>query len=124
MRNFNNEIRVTVSKTQLVEKLISNRDQHRTNFEKALDGWRKESILLLTDLADKIKHGRTPRQINVLSQPPADMTKEYNKVLEMLKMHTGTEMELDNQQFQALVMDDWDWSESWKVSNAKYTTQF
>jgi hypothetical protein len=113
---------VTVKKSELLQKVLTNRDGHRAQFEKAWQGYRDECVKLLIDNLDALKADKM-HVVRFFEQPPDDHTSDYNRVIAMLGMSVDENIELTQQEFQNYVQDDWDWKERWAASNMKYTNR-
>jgi len=114
---------VTISKDELLKKIIVNRDSHRAQFLAALEAYRLEAIEVLEEAVEDAKAGRRIMKATELIEP-MDMTKEYNKVIMMLEMSIDEDIELTNTEFQNYVMDDWSWSGAATLSNSAYTAKW
>ena len=99
---------ITVNKDELLTKLTENRDNHRAVFEAAIEGYRAQALSQLESLIDELKAGRSPK-IKIVLPLPADHTKDYDRVIQMVKMHTGSSFRLSEYDFSSYVMDEWDW---------------
>ena len=114
---------VTIEKSELLSTLITNRDNHHAEFLAALEAYRLEAIEVLEAAVEAAKTGKQiMRQTDLVE--PMDMTKEYNRVIKMLKMSVDSEIELSSTEFQNYVMDDWSWSVDASVSNFAYTSKW
>ena len=111
---------ITVDKSQLIGKITNNRKDHRKIFEEAVEGYKKESIRLLEEHIRNIKNGDLI-EIFVRLPRPEDHTSDYDRVLEMLNMHIGDEIEIDEASFASYVMDDWDWKRQFLSTNSAYS---
>jgi hypothetical protein len=110
---------VTVNKETLKTIVQKNRDEHHSKFERAFEGYRKETISILEENLQELKGGGKIRHIRIDSAPE-DHTADYNRILEMLEMSVDEEIDLLNSEFQQYVQDDWSWSHAWDTSNTKY----
>lgn len=111
---------VTVDKLRLLGVLKANREAHRQNYELARDGFIK---LLTAELEDKIDTIRIDKRIPQLSfdnRQPEDHTDEYDTIIGMLEMSSDSEIELNYQQYQQWVEDNWNWKQLWTTSNTQY----
>jgi hypothetical protein len=99
---------VTVNKEELSKALKKNRKAHRKNFEEAWDAYREKAIANLESRLAEIRDGGTIELYLNLVQPE-DHTDDYDRVLEMLKMHTEDVIEISEQEFSQYVQDDWGW---------------
>lgn len=111
---------VTVNKAELLKKVHENRSTHREIFLKAQEGYRKKFIEVLEQRLYDAKNGKQFEAVIAL-QEPMDMTKEYDRVISMLEMSVDDEVELDQKEYAAYVMDDWSWKRQFVTSNAAYT---
>lgn len=115
MRDF----RITVEKTDLIEKLKDNRAAHRATYEEAFEGYRTKMIAELEKKLAKIRAGDSVDPY-LRFTAPEDHTDDYDDVIDMLEMDIGPEVELDQTQFRCYVKDDWGWSSAFAASTAAY----
>lgn len=110
---------VTVNRTDLLNKVSLNRDAHRKIFEEALEGYREQVIIELDGMLSDAKYGkRIRRQVSLVE--PMDQTKEYDRVIAMLKMSVDEKIDLDANSFANYVLDQWSWTQQFSVSNLGY----
>jgi hypothetical protein len=53
--------------------------------------------------------------------PPQDHTKVYDVAIRMLEMSTQDEVKLSADEFNQLILDEWDWSDTFFGTNARYS---
>lgn len=109
-----------VKKTELMEKLLANRSEHRAIFEEALEGFRTQVIQEAERIIREAKAGKRFNHKISLVQP-IDQTREYDRAIKMIEMSVDEIIELDEHKFQCLVMDDWSWKSNFLASNAGYS---
>jgi hypothetical protein len=51
---------------------------------------------------------------------PVDHTSDYDRVIAMLNMSVDSEIELDEDQFECFVLDQWGWSAKAMHTNMSY----
>ena len=113
---------LTYSTATIKEILKNNREEHRTIFLEAQEGYRKAVIAAFEErLADARKGKRVNTYINLVE--PVDQTKEYDRAIRMLELTKDTEIELTEQQFANYVMDQWQWSRQFTTSNSLYSVR-
>lgn len=114
------ESRVTVKKTELLEKIRNNREGHRAEFFKAQEGFKK---YLIAELERRLVDAREGRKVQAHMSliEPEDHTKDYDRVIHMLEMSTADEIVITEKQFSQYVMDEWGWMSAFKNSTANYT---
>jgi hypothetical protein len=109
-----------VNKVQLLEILKTNRDKHKAIFDEAVTGYQKKAEELLKDHLKRVRSGERVR-VHISLPYPVNQTKDYDRVIGMLEMSMSSEVELDEQDYQQYVMDDWSWKGSFLASNAMYS---
>lgn len=111
---------VSVDKAKLVETLKTNRDEHRANFEEALEGWAKAVVAEIDRLREDALAKRKINQY-ISHTRPEDHTDDYDRVIAMLEWSNEGEVVLTEQEFAHYVQDNWGWSEGWTISNSAYS---
>lgn len=99
---------VRVRREEVLERMRTNRTNHRAIFEDALIGYRKRVIEELDKMIEMARRGDRIRQ-NVGLLEPQDHTSDYDLVIDMLEMETEDIIELTQQEFAQYVRDDWAW---------------
>jgi hypothetical protein len=110
---------VKVKTDELLGIVKSNRDAHRDMFEKAMAGYRKQAIAELDRAITDAKAGRKITRYLSLVEP-IDQTKDYDRVIEMLRMSVDEEVELTSTEFAQYVQDDWSWKDQFLATNISY----
>lgn len=111
---------VVVKKDGLRDALITNKANHRAEFEKALDGYRTRSIELLEEHIDRIKKGKV-EQVFVSLPIPEDHTDDYDKALLTLDWTVFDEVVLSIREFDMYVRDNWAWKNEFTTTSAMYS---
>ena len=101
---------VTVKRSELLERLETNRSQHRDLFLKAQDGYRAQVVRELEAMLKEARDGKRIRR-TVQLQEPVDQTREYDRAIAMLSMSVDDVIELSARDFQCYVLDQWDWAD-------------
>lgn len=118
-REANNMELITVDKTQLLEKLRTERDSHKEIFERALEKYRERVVEELERRLTDIRAGKKI-QLAIGLPIPEDHTKDYTTVIEMLEWDKGDEIELDMRDFARYVLGRWEWRDTWTANTASY----
>lgn len=113
---------ILVKKQDLLKALKLNRDEHRSTFLEALDGYSKEAIKALNERVEDAKRNKRISLTFRLVQPE-DHTRDYDRVIRMLEMSVSEELEITQDQFANFVMDDWAWSRQFYASNSTYSSK-
>lgn len=112
---------ITVSTSELLEIVKTNRDKHRGIFEEALIIYRKKAIAELDSIIKKLESGKTP-SLYINLPVPEEHTDDYTRAIKMLGMHNGPTIELDEQAYMRLVDDEWGWSDLFTANTIGYVS--
>ena len=121
--------KVTVKKSELLEKVLANRALHIKEYSEACDGYRVKALEKIDEVfgglkakIGELKEGQTIALLSVTFglDVPQTHEKDYDQVLEMLRMSTDDTTELQSDEFACYVMDDWDWKQEFTMSNRRY----
>jgi hypothetical protein len=111
--------KVKMEKDELLTVVQKNRDQHRKEYVKAREGFRKKAIKNYEQFLDRAKKGGKI-ELYVGLVEPQDHTDDYDRVLEMLKYEVEEDVTLSATEFSNYVQDQWGWTENFKTTNASY----
>jgi hypothetical protein len=111
----------TYRKDELLTIIRANQATHRAVFEAALDGYRKQALVLLEDTLEQVSKGATP-ELRILLARPEFHGRDYDRIIKMLEMEVADEISLDESQFAQYVMDDWDWKRTWVRRMSSYAS--
>lgn len=112
---------ITVNKATLINILKTNLEQHKADYKEALITYRAAVVVKareLAELADTDKEFNT----NLNLTAPQDYSKEYTRLIGMLEMDIGTEVELDAHEYQQYIQDEWNWKYGASMLNSSYKT--
>jgi hypothetical protein len=111
---------VTVKKDRLLEKMRTNRDNHRGIFEEAMIKYRERAVQELHNRLDEVSAGG-PIHLVINLPTPVDYTEQYTDAIERFDWHEGDEIELDAQEFKQYVLDKWGWEAAFAANTRSYT---
>lgn len=112
-------------KEQLLEKLKANREKHAADFKAAMKEYYKATQAACKRVLDMLESGKEVNHAQVLKNltRPVDQTKHYDRIIEMLSFTSVDQIELSQEVFTQIVLDEWDWKSSYeatKLSNSSY----
>lgn len=106
----------------LLEKVRANRVKHVATYDAAIEIYRLELSKVLSEMLGSAERGEDVEHHIELSRPQT-FEGQYARVIQMLDMAVEEEVELDSEGFEQIVMDQWDWSHDFHLSNAAYVGQ-
>lgn len=115
-----NGMNIIAKTTEVLEKLKANRKRHAGVVKEARVGYVEQAQKVLLRRLGELKEGSLVA-LTFSLKPPQDHTSVYDTAIQMLELHTGDEIELDNSQVRTLVMDEWDWSQAFWGSNKAFS---
>ena len=113
---------VKVKREELLSKVVANRANHRQTFEDGQEVYREQVIAELDQMLEDARRGRKVKRAISLPEPE-DHTRDYDRVISMLEMSVDPVIELDEEDFERYVMDQWEWNASFQRSTAAYAAQ-
>ena len=108
--------KIKVEKPKLLAILQKNRDAHHAIFLEAQKGFRKTVIQELEKRLELARAGKRVDQYLRLPEP-VDRTRDYDRVISMLKMDLTDTVELSETDYSQYVMDDWEWKREFLGTN-------
>lgn len=118
---------VKMKVSDLVTKLKSNRIKHEKEYREAVADFRTLCKKKLTWAVSKVKEPDAKidisKQISSLSiseSAPCCYLRSYDRAITMLEMSSDTIIEVTEEDFRNYVMDEWNWKDSFTISNRGY----
>jgi hypothetical protein len=113
-------MKTKLEKEELLYILRKNRGNHEAIWLEALEEYRKKVI---EELERSIADAKAKKGIRtyISLQEPKSYLAEYNTVIEMLEMSEDDYVELDYNDFNNYVKDNWRWKNDFLTSNAAYS---
>jgi hypothetical protein len=113
---------ITVDKAELITKIQTNRDEHRSMFLKAQEKYREAMIAELDRALQEARDGQKIRRAFTLPVPE-DHTDEFDTAIEMLQWEQGDSVVLDLRDFMRYVQNRWEWAASFAANTGSYLAQ-
>jgi len=110
---------IKVSKSSLLYHLKANLLKHQDVYEQAMEGYRKQ---LAKELKAKLKLALSGKDVShtIETVRPVSYEKQYIAVITQLDWSLDEEIELDHQEFQQYVQDEWGWKSLFNTSVSGY----
>lgn len=115
---------VKMNKTELLAIVRENKTKHIAEYEEAVTDYKalainisKENLKLAnTGDLDKLK------EIKAMPVPPVSYENDYNRAVRMLELSVEKFIDLEDDVFNQLVLDEWRWKQVFSLSNSTYKT--
>jgi hypothetical protein len=116
---------IRVNKAELTSILETNMQQHSATVEKATAIFRQRVQEKLDDAIRTVKKGKPiGRDVLFIALPiPEDHTVDYERALGMLRLSLDDEIKLGEADYRRLVMDEWEWQNTFAANTTSYLAQ-
>lgn len=105
--------------TKILAALHANRETHQKDYQDALKSYKSILKQELAVLSKMVEEGREiEHHINL--RKPESHVREYDMAIQMLEMTAESDIKLDGKTFAKLVMDEWDWQDSFTNNTKSY----
>lgn len=120
MRNIGINMRVNCLASEVLKKLVENRDRHKAMVQEARIGYVERARRALEQRLGQILEGKVVA-LSFQLNPPLDYTNVYDTAIHMLTSHRNDFIELGADEYRHLMDDTWDWSELLMQRNSPYS---
>ena len=113
---------VKVKRTDLLAAVLTNLAKHIGEYDEAVEDYKAVAIKVAKENLKLANSGdlTTIAKVRPMPAPPVSYEAEYNRAVKMLQMSVEEEIELEDDVFNQLVMDEWSWKRAFSVSNMAY----
>ncbi len=115
---------VKLDTRQLLGIVTANKEKHNKEYLEAVEDY-KAAVLKLAAKNHKLaKSGDLEKfkEIKPLPAAPTSYDKEYSRAISMLDLCVDSVVELEDEVFNQLVLDEWYWKDQFSLSNSLYKT--
>lgn len=141
---------VTVIRENLVKKLEENKEKHVLQYNEAMAGYKEELLGIVqkafekaendlekkkNSLVEKIKNFKDEDilkqsdymtlidAIHIEMKVPRSYAKDYDRAIEIAKWEANEKMELSTAEFTCYILDEWDWTSDFALTNSLYSNK-
>jgi hypothetical protein len=113
---------VLLDRNELLEIVRENRDKHVADYKEAVADYKKAVVNLAKENLALARTGRLEDITRMKNAPGAPVSYEdsYNRAIRMLELSVEDQIELEEQVFNQLVLDEWHWKQSFTIMNSTY----
>jgi len=116
MRNVN------INKQELLDILRSNKEKHVSDYKEGVQDYFSAVLKLVERNLELARSGDLSTVAKISPMPPAPTSYEsaYNRASRMLELSVDDVIELDEQTFNQLVLDEWAWKSMFAGTTQSY----
>ena len=115
---------VKLNKKDLLKIVIENRTKHISDYKESVNDYKAAAIKLATEHLELAKTGELSKIARIKAMPaaPVSYEKEYDRAIRMLELSVEKEIEVEEDVFNQLVLDEWHWKNQFIASASLYKT--
>jgi uncharacterized protein YktB (UPF0637 family) len=110
---------INVKKSELIQKLKTNKENHIKEYEKAVIAYKEEALRQLNDQIKKVEEGELNAKLNLVT--PINNAANYDKIIEMFEWEVEEVVVLEQKEFIEYVQDETEFALNAKFSNTMYS---
>ena len=113
---------VKMNKTELLAIVRENKTKHITEYEEAVTDYKALAIKLAKENLKLAKSGDLEKikEVKAMLAAPVSYENDYNRATRMLELSVEDVIELEDDVFNQLVLDEWRWKQVFSLSNSTY----
>jgi len=113
---------VKVNKAELLEIVNKNKIKHVKEFDESVKDYKKAAIKVAKEHVELAKTGDLEQIAKIRAMPsrPVSYEDSYTRAIRMLELSIDDVIELEEQIFNQLVLDEWQWKHAFTASTALY----
>ena len=124
MRNSENNVMKTVkvNRDELLDIVRGNKEKHITDYNESVEDYKKAVVILSNSNLKLAKSGDLNKisKIERIPAAPVSYENSYTRAIRMLELSIDPVIELEENIFNQLVLDEWSWKSSFQVSGSLY----
>lgn len=113
---------IKVNRLAMLEIVKTNKEKHIAAFVEAVTDYKKLAIEISKKNLKIAKTGDLDKfpQIKYLPAKPTSYESSYTRAIRMLEMSVDEVIEVDENTFNQIVLDEWVWKQSFVTTNSTY----
>ena len=115
--------KIKVNKQELLGIVKQNREKHKKEYLESIKAYRVKVADLFTKELEKVLSGEKFNVYFDLTKPESH-EKDYDLAIRMLEMSVDENVEIERDEFNQLVNDEWSWKRNFKASYYSNSSYF
>lgn len=113
---------VKVNRQELLDIVRANKDKHVADFNESVEDFKVAAVKLAEANLALAQTGDVDSIVKMKSVPsrPASYEKEYTRAIRMLELSVDETIDVEQDVFNQLVLDEWHWKNQFAASSALY----
>lgn len=113
---------VKINRKELLKIVRDNKTKHVTEYEEAVTDYKAGVVKLAKENLKLANSGELDKisRIKAAPQAPVSYEDNYNRAIRMLELSVDEVIELEENDFNQLVLDEWVWKRAFTAMSASY----
>ena len=113
---------VTVNRKELLKIVSENKEKHISDFNESVEDYKAAVIKLAESNLELAKSGDLDKIARCKPMPgkPVSYESNYTRAIRMLELSVEKEIDVEEDVFNQLVLDEWAWKHAFVTSRALY----
>jgi GTP1/Obg family GTP-binding protein len=117
----NEGLKIKIRRSELLEKVRAQRTKHVAEYEEAMQAWRNMMHAAAEKIVKDFVHlEKFPKSLLKLTQCPEHHVDDFDTNIAMLESAQDELIELDQENYERLVLGKFEWRDSFLATNAFY----
>lgn len=112
--------KIKIERAKLLAEVKKNRTAHEKAYKESMIGYQHDSIEELKRMLADASAGKDFLDHTGLDKPVSYL-KDYDRIIRQLELSSEKIIELNEQEFNQYVMDEWGWKQSFTHLNTMYS---
>lgn len=113
---------VKINRLELLTIVRENATKHVADYEEAVEDYKKAALKIATDNLALVQTGDVAQIAKFKNLPsyPVNYATSYTRAIRMLELSVDEVIEVEEDVFNQLVLDEWSWKHQFAASSALY----
>jgi len=113
---------VKINRLELLKIVRENKDKHIVDFAESVEDYKKAALKIAESNLALVQTGDVDKIAKIQMQPgkPVSYETNYNRAIRMLELSVEEVIEVEEDVFNQLVLDEWAWKNSFVASASLY----
>lgn len=119
-RNVMNSVKV--DRKKLLKIVTDNKEKHITDFNESVEDYKTAAVKLAEANLELAKTGDLDKiaKMRAVPQKPVSYEQNYTRAIRMLELSVDKEIDVEEDVFNQLVLDEWAWKNAFVASASLY----
>ena len=115
---------VKINKKELLLIVRENKQKHVKEYNESVEDYKSAAVKVAAEHVELAKTGELSKIAKIKAMPsaPVSYEKEYDRAIRMLELSVEKEIEVEEDVFNQLVLDEWAWKHQFVASASLYKT--